>query len=240
MKQMSLEEKVQRSLDYQEVQNVASLHEYYHAALMHKEEFENIWSMKHDDVSWTNNSERVEGREAFKKYYVERIAGEKKVWLEDLHQLRPEVEVKPENYGAGILWCHTLTTPVIQIAGDGQTAKGVWMSWGHISGAMGGKMSATWAYEKYGIDFVKEDGEWKIWHLHTFVDFYSPVDGSWINPATNLASNKERSDAAAPPPDPAMNIKKGEYYIGYSPTTVPKMEPKPPVPYYTFSETFSY
>jgi len=42
MKQMSLEEKIQRAFDYQEIQNVASLHEYYHTAVMHKEEYENI------------------------------------------------------------------------------------------------------------------------------------------------------------------------------------------------------
>jgi len=234
-KELTLEEKIQRALDYQEIQNVASLHEYYHAALMHKEEYENIWSRKRDDISWTNNNQRFFGRKAFYKFYVENLGKEKANWLEVLHKFRPDVEVKPENYGAGILWCHTLTTPVIQIAGDGQTAKGVWMSWGHVTNPTPDGLKATWAYEKYGIDFIKEDGEWKIWHLHTFVDFYSPVDGSWTNPATNMAANRERS--TLPKED---WYETGEYYVGYSPTTVPRLEPRPPVPYYTFSETFSY
>jgi hypothetical protein len=242
MKELSLEEKIQRSLDFQEVQNVASLHEYYHAALSHKEEYENIWAHKIPDISWTNNSQRFEGQASFKKFYVETIALQKRMWLEELHKMRPDIEDKPENYGAGILWAHTLTTPVIQIAGDGKTAKGIWMSWGHLTQAMGGKFLTSWAYEKYGIDFIKEDGQWKIWHLHTFVDFYSPVDGTWTDPQTNGASNKERSDLDTPPPPdaPFTPDKMGEFYIGYSPSTVPKMEPKPPVPYYTFSETFSY
>ena len=137
-----------------------------------------------------------------------------------------------------MLWAHTLTTPVIQIAGDGMTAKGIWMSWGHVTNPKPDGWKTTWAYEKYGIDFVKEDGEWKIWHLHTFVDYYSPVNGSWTNPATNMAANKEKSETNGPPKNPIFEY--GQYYIGYSPSTVPKMEPKPPVPYYTFSETFSY
>ena len=241
MKQLTLEEKVQRALDYQEVQNVASLHEYYHAVFWHKEEYENIWAKKAEDISWTNNSEKYEGRESFKRFYVDAAEFMKKMGLEAIHKMRPEIEVKPENYGTGLLTCHTLTTPVIQIAGDGKTAKGIWMSWGHLTSPGEGKMERTWAYEKYGIDFIKEDGEWKIWHLHTYVDFYSPVDGDWTNPATNMASNKERSDAA-PSEDrgPFRPDKRGVFYIGYSPTTIPKMEPKPPVPYYTFSETFSY
>jgi hypothetical protein len=237
MKELSFEEKVQRSLDYQQVQNVASLHEYYHAALMHKEEYENIWSRKRDDISWTNNNQKMPNRKSFHKFYVEDVVKMKTTSLEALHKQRPDIEIKPENYGAGILWCHTLTTPVIQIAGDGQTAKGIWMSWGHVTGPNPDGWMCTWAYEKYGMDFVKEDGEWKIWHLHTFVDFYSPVNGSWTNPDTNIAANREKSEAFQPKED---WFESGEYYTGYSPSTVPKMEPKPPVPYYTFNETFSY
>jgi hypothetical protein len=85
-----------------------------------------------------------------------------------------------------------LTTPVIQVAGDEKTDKGIWISFGHISGPMGGQMSAMWAYEKYGMDFVKEDGECKIWHLHTFVDFYCPVDSVWTDPTKNIASGEGR------------------------------------------------
>jgi hypothetical protein len=238
MKELSLEQKVQRSLDIQEVQNVASMHEYYHAALMHKEEYENIWSKTRDDISWTNNNQRMPNRKAFHKFYVEDIVNGKKMWLEALHKTRPDIAVKPENYAAGILWSHTLTTPVIQIAGDGKTAKGIWMSWGHVTNPTDEGFMSTWAYEKYGMDFVKEDGEWKIWHLHTFVDFYSPVNGSWTNPATNMAANKDKKEQKEFPKDPMYEY--GEYYTGYSPSTVPVMEPKPPVPYYTFSETFSY
>ena len=229
MKELSFNEKVQYTMDHQQVQNVASMHEYYHSALMHKEEYENIWSKKRDDITWTNNSGKFPNRKTFYKFYVEDLLAGKKMWLEALHKLRPDIEIKPKNYAAGLIWVHTLTTPVIQIAGDGKTAKGIWMSWGFVTNPTPDGWGSNWAYEKYGMDFVKEDGEWKIWHLHTFVDFYCPVNKLWTDPA---------SKHEEPPKDP--NIEYGEYYIGYGASTVPKMEPKPPVPYYTFSETFSY
>lgn len=243
MAKMSLEEKVQRALDIQEIQNVASLHEYYHTALMHKEELEEIWAQKTPGVSWTNNTDRFVGMESLKKFYADHLVSDKKSSLEDLNKIDPSIEVKPDNYGAGILWSHMLTTPVIQVAGDGKTAKGIWMSFGHVTGPMGGEMSAMWAYEKYGMDFVKEDGEWKIWHLHTYVDFYCPVGSVWTDPTKNIASGAgrpvEEEPGAGREPFPEPD-ERGTFYKGYNLTTVPVMVPKPPVPYYTFSETFSY
>lgn len=66
---------------------------------------------------------------------------------------------------------HPLTTPVIQVAGDGLTAKALWWSPGMERGG--------WAYGKYGVDFVKEDGVWKIWHLKWFRIFITPYDQSY-------------------------------------------------------------
>ena len=62
----------------------------------------------------------------------------------------------------GQMMQHTLATPVIEVAGDGQTAKGVWMSPGHEARVMGGKLTAIWVWGTYGEDFIKEDGKWKI------------------------------------------------------------------------------
>ena len=232
-KPRTLEQKVQRSLDIQEVQNVASMHEYYHNAWAHGDEIRNIWAQKTPGVTWTNNTDKYIGMASLKKFYV------------DNAKTLPTV---------GVLAYHMLTTPVIEIAGDGKTAKAVWMSFGEVSGPMGGKGAAAWTQEKYGMDFVKEDGKWKIWHLRTYVDFYSPTDKTWLEPMGNMN--------APPPPatppkeggkleagvkeEPGANFQmvtpdeKGNFYEGYTMKRVPKLEPKPPEPYCTFSETTSY
>src|SRR5262249_36136111 len=146
-------------------------------------------------------------------------------------------------------WYHMLTTPVIEVAGDGKTAKGVFMSFGNVSGTMvaGGKATSQWTQEKYGMDFVKENGRWKIWHLRTYVDFYVPTDKSWLDPTANSAAAPPPSQTAAKheagvKEEPGVSFamakpdENGNYYEGYTTTRVPTQAPALPQPYCTFSE----
>ena len=70
--------------------------------------------------------------------------------------------------GVGQLLLHVTTTAIIEVAEDGKTAKGYWYSPGMIAES-GSSANSIW--EAYGADFVKEDGEWKMWHLHMYTDF---------------------------------------------------------------------
>jgi hypothetical protein len=227
-KKMTDARKVQRALDIAEIQNVASMHEYYHNVLAHGQEVEAIWAKKTPDLMWTNNNDKYIGAD-FIKFYVD-VA---KAMSKDL---------------SGMLAYHMLTTPVIVVAGDGKTAKAVWMSFGEISGNMGGKGTAMWTQEKYGMDFVKEDGKWKIWHLRTYVDFYSDTKGSWLDEKSNLnaSSNESKDSGAAVKEEPGVNFdmakptEKGNYYTGYTLKTVPAFNPKPPESYCTWKDTYAY
>ncbi|MFO1409772.1 MAG: nuclear transport factor 2 family protein [Steroidobacteraceae bacterium] len=235
-KPKTLAQKVQRARDILEIQNVASLHEYYHNAWRHRDEYRNIWAQKTPGVTWTNNTDKYIGAQSLWNFYVEGS------------------ERMPT---AGVMAYHMLTTPVIEVAGDGQTAKGIWMSFGDVGGPMGGegKAMAAWTQEKYAVDFVKEDGHWKIWHLRTYVDFYSPTDKSWMDTTANIAGPPP--GAATPPPgggkleatikeEPGASFKmaepdeKGNYYEGYSIKRVPTLAPVLPQPYCSFSETTPY
>ncbi|MDQ4419289.1 nuclear transport factor 2 family protein [Sphingobium sp. DEHP117] len=88
---------------------------------------------------------------------------------------------------AGKLIFHYVTTPLIEIAGDGQTAKGLWIVNGLESGLVDPELAKSmpaWMFEKemvngkkvwmhnvylkYGVDFIRQDGAWKIWHFHCF------------------------------------------------------------------------
>jgi hypothetical protein len=84
---------------------------------------------------------------------------------------------------AGTMFEHHLTTPMIEVAEDGQTAKGVWISPGHETGPNPetGKHQGQWCWTKYGCDFIKEDGEWKIWHYHWYDTFMVPYEASWVD-----------------------------------------------------------
>ena len=156
---------------------------------------------------------------------------------------------------AGLLELHQITTPVIEIAGDGKTAKAMWMSTGAIlmrddSDAESGK-SATWDSGKYAVDFIKIGGQWKIWHLHVCdlwrTDFdENPLESDAPMPrgTTQEMIDGYRARAAAgedvrpggmPMPDGPTTFCYSYAFDSHAPA-----EPLPPEPYGTFSETFSY
>jgi hypothetical protein len=135
----------------------------------------------------------------------------------------------------GFMWEHCLTTPVIEVAGDGKTAKGMWTSPGAEALALGGELVAQWNWVRYGIDFIKEGGRWKFWHFHIYRTFATPFHKSWVETALEAAPKPEDAPDDFPRPD-----RPNTYHDPYSLTRDPRKAPMPPEPYSTFEGTFSY
>jgi len=57
----------------------------------------------------------------------------------------------------GALIEHSLTTPVTEVADDGKTVKGIWISPRHETIVVPGKekRQAIWTWARYGMDFAK-------------------------------------------------------------------------------------
>ena len=127
-------------------------------------------------------------------------------------------------------------SPVIEVAGDGQTAKGLWYSPGINTGRdSDGKLVAEWFFEKRALDFVKEDGEWKIWHYHAYFIFVCPFYKSWADlPEDYLETS------LMPWPEECKPDKPTTYHKPYSQKYVIEYVPKAPEPYETWEDTFSY
>jgi hypothetical protein len=271
----------ERALAMWQVQNTMSKHAYYHAAGLHLEELADIWVNENGPwaktATFASPNWIMKGVAAVKKYYGQANQDNKVKELENVSKVYPEVKNVPENLGAGHEFAmHTLTTPIIEIAGDGKTAKAVWYSPGlGLSSRINGEnvtVGSTFFWEKYGADFVNEDGQWKIWHCQMFYDFTPSLPASMTErlgkggaqaqqgapgggapgggaPAGSSAARGGQGDRAgqgaieagermsAGAADMVDNPKK---YKNYSPTRVPEIMPQFPVPYYTFSETFSY
>ena len=138
---------------------------------------------------------------------------------------------------AGVMQIDTLTTPIIQVAGDGKTAKGVWISPGLDSTVADGKPSAKWAWTKYGADFVKEDGAWKIWHLHIYGIFDTDYHRSWAE-GTPVKYDASYTGAVG---HPMHNDRPPTSSWAFSADTVfPDDQPSIPQPYETFNEKTAY
>lgn len=139
----------------------------------------------------------------------------------------------------GGLFTHPLTTPVIEVAGDSKTAKGVWISPGYETGGQDPKTKkpiACFVYTKYGVDFVKEDSVWKVWHYHVYRVFMTPWNvpftDEWEKNVREKMMGKFGGERKPDIPTTADNP--------YSVDTARELLPAPPEPYETFSETFSY
>ena len=73
------------------------------------------------------------------------------------------------------LWSNLMdVNTIIEVAGDGKTATGISECLGWETYPVKDVMTPWYCYAKRGYDFVKEDGEWKIWHLHMYYDFSAP------------------------------------------------------------------
>jgi len=166
----------------------------------------------------------------------------------------------------GKLLFHFLASPVIEVAGDGQTAKGLWImsglesgltkpehaanmpDWMHVPDVTvdGKKVWMHTVYAKYGIDFIKQDGAWKIWHFRCFETAREPYGMGWIPWAAKAQDGSFNQDLMyigddgrpvfMPSPD-SPSLEPGN---SYRTDTAQTLDARIPEPYRTFSETFSY
>ena len=238
---------IQRLLDYMEIQNVMAKHSYYYGAQEQWKELDEAWSKKRDDISYGHNDGYYVGRKSVEAYYGKTNETRRKQTLENVSKIYPEIKNVKENEGVGDLVIHTLTTPYIEIAEDGQTAKGVWMSIGLCSRTgQDGKASGMWLWEKFATDFVKEDGEWKIWHFQIYSDVLGNVDQAMLTmftqqPQGATAPTGGQGPQGTPPQGGKISgfDKNVTIYELYNPTRVPKLTPALPAPYKTWDDSLS-
>ena len=134
IREFTPEEKIQRAYDMIQIKNVMARHAFYHAANRHDIEMETLWAHKAPNVSWGNSGGFQIGRDVVWSFYAKPHVG---------HGMKP-----------GETQVHTLTTPLIEIAGDGQTAQAMWYTPGYICGHGGpmdpddAPLDGQWMYER--------------------------------------------------------------------------------------------
>ena len=237
-RQRSLDEKVQYLLDIHQIQNLMSKHTYLYEAGMYEEMLGQFARKTPGVTVEIANWGVFEGFEGARKVIVEQWQMFELMHSEGMKKAFPG---KIKHNRMGMLDTQALGSPVIEVAGDGKTAKGLWSvpsTQTQFSGIIG-KPEAAWAWLKFAVDFVKEDGEWKMWHYHLCPLFRTSFNKSWVEFSLEpLPVPAEDSPSLFKSPEPDRPTT--EYYNAYTLTTVPKYLPRPPEPYETFDETFSY
>lgn len=211
----------QRALDMMEVQNVASRYSDYYFE-NNFDAVANLFALNEPDVSY-HTPMGPTGGTAIKAEFARR-------------KMLFETGKDP----VGQMHIHPMTTQIVEVAGDGKTAKGLFDSFGADVGSA--EDVGNWLYLRKCIDFIKEDGSWKIWHMQDYPVFNTPYDKSWTQSAKE-GFNERRGPppgaagaaagappAEAPPPGPTKKL-----WIYDGKTVQPQNEPRVPEPYQTFN-----
>jgi hypothetical protein len=168
------------------------------------------------------------------EFFDRALFGEMRAQMREIY---PDAEQGPDTgLPIGCRFLHTLTPPLIEVAEDRQTAKAVWLSPGYLTTRADGKLIPCWHWDRYAVDFAREEDGWKIWHMWVGQDFSTPYDTSWVD---NFLSGV-KLDFRSVPGFPETNAPSLLLYSGYSAYERAPYVPPSPVPYRTFSETFSY
>lgn len=252
-----------------QIENLMARHSYYHAANMNSDELEDLWSKKRaDDLTWQQNFGMWKSMAHISPYYGEGHAETGEYNKQKLAEAKPELAEKLKEIDGRRLNempIHTLTTSIIEIAEDGLSAKGLWYTPGYAirRNYQQDEASATWMWEKYGADFVWEDGQWKFLHIQIGMDLMGGLGTSWASPRPARGPGGPGGPGGPPPAEEKKEPEKdkdgkelkkapsmgggisqppdspGKYQV-YSRTRVPEEYPKVPVPYKTLEDTFSY
>jgi hypothetical protein len=75
----------------------------------------------------------------------------------------------------GYFILHMAVNPYIEIAADGLSARSHWLS----PGAAGSATSASWIWGPYYVDYVREEGAWRIAHSNLAPLFRNRYETSW-------------------------------------------------------------
>ena len=223
---------VERERDAREVANLMGRRAHVQA-LGRNDLWIDLFAKRQPDVSWYANGRYTVGLEAIKKQFGVGDTARAERSLDAMVKVYPDIDNSSANFGVGEFRQHALLTPIIEVAEDGQTAKGFWNSTGPQLAFRDGQPVGSIGFEKYAVDFIKEDGQWRLWHLSTYTEVY-------------LELGKTLADQVPPPGSPRPAPRPGpdgkvtpNPYPAWSPWRVPAQVPLP-TPYRTFRETFSY
>ena len=218
MDQKSLELRLANVKADSEVQNLMAKHQYLYAAGM-LPECTDLFAKRGDSLvhfSWGC----YKGWDSINNLYTNILA-----------------KTGPDSLGPGVMYEHGLMTPCIQVAGDGETAKGAWWSMGHEAApenaTKGAPIRAYWSYVKFAADFIKDGDAWYLWHLAYIGMFSTEYHKSWVDRATPPEGVEWTISKADLKPDAPPFIADNSYS---QKTMYRKYLPASPEPYETYDE----
>lgn len=240
MQDFTTEQLTDRFESLRQIKNLMG--KYANLIILNREQhiFDKFWSAGRQDLYLGFNDGCYKGRDAVEGYY--HAVHQRNALVAKLLQRRfPErlgALSEEERHGIGPFKVKPMACPIIEIATDGRTAKGLWTCQGAYNEVEEAGPVAYWTWGYFAVDFAEEDGAWKIWHLLYVNDVDCICGQSWgkeQKPYPPLPEFAELGSFRYPQYTETKEIRPL-----YAPSRPLTMAPRMPQAYDTFDETFSY
>ncbi len=236
-KEYTDDELIRRVWDVEEIKKLVNKRVYYMANEWRQKELDELWVSAPEykkTASFGRNTGYYVGMEEIKKYYVDHHLDIRKKQLKDIAANCSDIKESEENLHIGCLVNHPVSTGLVEVAGDGKTAKGLWYSIAQETTAKpDGTAEALWMPGKLAFDFVKESGGWKIWHVVDATDLVSEAGEDYSKQEIyhNYETNPVDIEFGEPTIKVLTHNTDFNWWDDY---------PGMPVPYETWSDEISY
>ncbi len=227
------EELVTRLWDKEEVKDLMCRRCYYKQNDWRQRELDELWVQDRtyqDSASLSNNLGYFVGMDDIKNYYVDGIREKRMAQLELVKKSLPDAE-----YGNSVMNAHTYHTVMVELSGDGKTARYLAYDHGHQTDPQAdGTAKGYWTSGHILADLVKENGVWKIWHIKSMHDLSipaAPVPGAASGPFGGPPPEDDGEKKEGPSPEgeggpggppPMPDMGKDPYEDDYGTPTIAK------------------
>jgi hypothetical protein len=241
-KHLTLSQRIHNAEGAQSAEYLHSRHSFLHAATHCKEEWGEIWS-RSDDISWAHGFGRWRGFNAVWRGSVTCYNWRGISPYKDMYDLVPEISWLTDFRSLSEVAMHTLGTDIVEVADDGKTARASFVTPGVVYSALQPNMKykggALW--ERYGSDFIYEDGEWKYLHEQVCPDLFGSFDVN--NAGADLYKNLVNPPPPMPPPPEMYEMRltdPGPLHNNYNPVQTVQNTCPWPEPYLTMDNKNTY
>lgn len=231
------DELIRRVWDVEEIKKLVYKRGIYIANEWREKELDELWVRGGDarrTACFGRNTGWYVGMEAIRGYYVDKHLADRRAQFAAIAAADPSLADAPGNLYMGCLSSHPASTGLVELAGDGNTAKGMFYSIAQETTALpSGTAQALWMPEKLAFDFLREDGAWKIWHLVIANDLTGEAgeDYSKGSPYIDYATDPVALEFGTPTIPRIIHDATFNWWDNYPPM---------PEPYETFTDDISY
>ena len=226
-----------RLMDMEAVKDLLARRAYLLDGNFRDQELDRLWVTKPENMetaSYGANWGYYVGMESLRKNYAGRQSALEVQRLQAYHDADPRIEMKEENLGLGYSAVHTVNTGHVVIAYDGATARGLFYDlYQQTVGQPDGSCKTIVVCGPLACDFIKEDGQWKIWHLFQGADHVFTVGENYAS--VPIPRPDATNPAAVEFGTPDIPLKTYDPDYGWADNYPPV-----PTPYFTFDVKESY